>query len=405
MNFLKNNLWEIKKSTGLRIFGGLLCLTHFLSYWSWFRNGKIPSFYNLGFQPICWSLFNECKWMGGVSQSLWEIIFHTFGFLSILTLFVFFFTRFISIGWVLLLILLLFKSLLYIQDIRLSSNIHYILFILNFAYLFLPCKAHVLRWLLVSYYVAVGLLKMSPNWLTGQWFVDQLHIPIKLGEWFAAMSVVIEMLAPVALFFKNIRHFMLAYITIFIYHCLIWYAGGFTDSAILLCLLQIFPLLYFEELKQEREYLYQSFIRPEPSKVWVFVSLILFWSIQSLPFFYFRESIGFDHLKSHLTLSPIAANEDCEQSTFLVYKDYLEEVVMTSPQDRPSTFRCNPYLLFLDLKSVCREKSQQADFKTVSSYLLLRGYRDHSYRLAFQNDDFCSENVTFKSLLRGQNGI
>ncbi|MBK8204944.1 MAG: hypothetical protein IPK68_22450 [Bdellovibrionales bacterium] len=196
-----------------------------MTYWTWFQSDNLPLQYYASAQPMCWSLFESCHWVKMLSPSLMEIIFHGFGVLAVLAAAIFLFTRLATLGWVLLCTLLLFKSILYIQDLRLSHNVHYLLFVLNLCFLFVPNKANLLRWMIVSYYVASGLLKLSPNWLTGRWFADQMHLPIKLGEWVSAVTVLVEMLAPVALFW-DLRNFLLAYFSLLIYHGLMWYAGA-----------------------------------------------------------------------------------------------------------------------------------------------------------------------------------
>ncbi|MGE0763113.1 MAG: DoxX family protein [Bdellovibrionales bacterium] len=405
MEFLKSNLWEIKKSTALQIFGGLLGIVHTLTYWSWLSAGKLPLQYHANPQPMCWSLFESCDWVKLLSPALMEVIFHGFGVLAILSIGVFFFTRITGLGWFMLFLVLLFKGILYIQDLRLSSNVNYAIFVLQFCYLFVPNKTNLLRWLLVSYYVASGLLKLSPNWLSGQWFVDQLHIPIKLGEWLAAVAVLAEMLAPVALFFRDLRNFLISYFVLIAYHGLMWYADSYLEPMIMLVLLQLFPLLSYEERKTEREYLYQSFIRPEPSRVWLWIGLIAFWTVQGLPYWPHHASSSLRHLEYGMALSPVAASQECEQTTFLVYQTHMEEIDVSQPTDRPTAFRCNPYLRFLDLKAVCRERANEPEFKTLMSYFQIRNLKDKAFRPAFESDDFCSDQVTFSSLSGGSNGI
>lgn len=405
MEFIKSNLWEIKKSPVLQIFGGLLAALHALTYWNWLQADKLPLQYHANPQPMCWSLFESCQWTKALSPGLMEVIFHSFGVLAIVAALVFFFTRIASLGWALLFVLLIFKGLLYVQDLRLSQNVHYLIFILNICFLFVPNKGSLLRWMIVSYYLATGLLKLSPNWLTGQWFVDQIHVPIKLGEWLAAVSVLVEMLAPVALFFRDVRNFLLAYFALIAYHGLMWYAGAGLEPMAMLALLQLFPLLFYEERKVEREYLYQSFIRPEPSKAWLVMALIAFWLIQAMPYIPHQSMQNLKHIENSLALAPVAASDECEQVTFYVYKDHLEEVEMVPPKDRPISFKCNAYLRFLDLKAACRDKSNDGDFRTVMSFLMVRSLKDRSYRTAFQSTDMCDDKVTFRTLVGSNNEL
>lgn len=405
MEFLKSNLWEIKKSSVLQIFGGLLALAHLLTYIYWFRSGNLPLYYHANPQPMCWTMVENCEWAKLLSPSLMEVVFHSYGVISGLVVLCFFATRLIALGWVLLAALLFIKGILYVQDLRLTGNVHYILFLLNFCFLFIPSKQNVLRWMVVSYYVASGLLRLSPNWLSGQWFIEELHVPIKLGEWFAAMAVLVEMLAPAALFFRDLRNFLIAYFTLIAFHIFMWYTGGFLEPIVMLLVLQLFPLLYYEERKVEREYLYQSFIRPEPSKIWVYITLGLFWTVQSIPYIPDGAIPGVKHLEANLALAPVAASDECIQTTFVIYNDHMEEVDFAPPADRPTAFKCNPYLRFLDIKAACHEMRKEAAFKTLMSYFQVRGLKDHTYKTAFQSQDLCADEVTFQTLVGANDGL
>jgi hypothetical protein len=405
MEFLKSNLWEIKKSSVLQIFGGLLGVAHLVTYFYWTQNGKLPLVYHANPTPMCWNLFEHCQWVKILSPGLMETAFHAYGTLAFLAAALFFFSRLASTASVFLAIALLLKTLLYIQDLRLSGNIHYLIFVLNFAFLFVPNKTNLLRWILVSYYVASGLLKLSPNWLTGQYFVDQLAVPVKLGEWLAAMAVLMELLAPIALFFKEFRNFLIAYGCLVAYHALMWYTSGYYEPLVMLVLVQIFPLLYYEERKIEREYLYQSFIRPEPSHVWVYMCMTVFWAFQALPYVPHSAVPQLKHLEHTLALAPVAASEECQQTTFLIYGDRMEEVDLAPPADRPSQFKCNPYLRFIDIKSACFQKSTDPQFKTVMSYFQVRTLKDKTYRMAFEGSDLCRDDVTYRTLVGASDGL
>ena len=405
MEFLKSNLWEIKKSSVLQIFGGLLGLAHLLTYFYWYKAGNLPLYYHANPQPMCWTMFESCGWVKFLSPSLMEVAFHAYGIVAGLVVLLFFATRLIAFAWVLLASLLVLKGILYIQDLRLTGNIHYALFLLNFCFLFIPSKPNVLRWMVISYYVASGLLRLSPNWLSGQWFIDELAVPVKLGEWFAAMAVLVEMLAPVALFFRDLRNFLIAYFTLIAYHIFMWYTNGFLEPIAMLLVLQLFPLLYYEERKVEREYLYQSFIRPEPSKIWVYITLAIFWAVQSIPYIPHGAIPGVKHLEANLALAPVASSEECVQTTFVIFSDHMEEVDLAPPADRPTAFKCNAYLRFLDLKAACHEKRTEPTFKTVMSFFQVRGIKDRTYKTAFQSQDICSEDLTFQVLVGARDGL
>ncbi|MBK8204943.1 MAG: hypothetical protein IPK68_22445 [Bdellovibrionales bacterium] len=135
------------------------------------------------------------------------------------------------------------------------------------------------------------------------------------------------------------------------------------------------------------------------------MGLTIFWLIQAMPYIPHQSMVKLKHIENSLALSPVAASDECEQTTFHVFKDHLEEVEMTTPKDRPLAFKCNAYLRFLDLKTTCREKRNDPEFRTTMSYLVIRSLKDRAFRSAFQSPDICDENVTYRTLVGGSDGI
>jgi hypothetical protein len=155
----------------------------------------------------------------------------------------------------------------------------------------------------------------------------------------------------------------------------------------------------FELRKAEREYLYQSFIRPEPSFMWGAVLLAFFWAAQLTPFANLKRTSRIKAVLDIWALHPEAAHEECEQRTFARYKGRTEEIDLVPQMSRQPAMLCNTYLRFLDLKAACRQMHEaDPDFVTLSSVLQVRNYRDKTSYRAFEIEDFCDPELTFKRL-------
>ncbi|NJL25305.1 MAG: hypothetical protein HC902_09080 [Calothrix sp. SM1_5_4] len=289
--------------------------------------------------------------------------------------------------------------LLYLQDLRLSSNEGYFIFLLTAAYLFVPSKHRLMRWLIISFFVATGMSQASPDWLTGNWYMEHLAIPVKLAEWLAALSVLVQMIGGASLLFRDGRYFWTGWIMLFLFECAHLYMGELLGSA-----LAMGALLYvaFDELelrKAEREYIYQSFIRPEPSMIWGGILLAFFWAAQLTPMLNLQRDSGVKTFLDTWALHPEAAHEDCEQRTYAIYKNRIEEIEVKPQISRQPAMLCNVYMRFLDLKSTCKQMSEQdPDFITLSSVLQVRNYREKSSYRAFEVKDFCDSGLTYKRL-------
>lgn len=398
MEFIRANIWEIGKSGSLRFLGGLLGLFHVLQFYMWSKADDLPLKYAREAVPLCRSLFESCEWVR-LPFAATEAVYYAYVCLAVFAVVIFMLTSLASIGFWALALTWLMGSILYFQDLRLSSNEGFLILFLTISFLLIPAKNRYFRWIIVSYFAASGLAKMSPDWLTGSWVIEHIPIPVKLAEWLAAMSLLIEMIAAVAMLFRDGRFFLTGWLSLLAYQGLLIYIGEIFAPALGLCLLGFVLWDELELRKAEREYLYQSFIRPEPSFIIGGTLLVLFWVAQLLPFVGVnsRSSLraGFDLL----ALQPLAAHEECHQVTYAVYKNRIEEISMDVQASQNPMMKCNVYLRFLDLKAMCRTlKEKSPDFVTFNSVLEVRSLRNQAVTRAFEIGDFCQEELNFKKL-------
>lgn len=400
LELLRSNLYEIKKSGSLRTLGGLLALAHLLNFYQWWSEGHLPLKFARQGSPMCWSLFESCDWMQFIPVGVLESIYWTYAITMGLAALIFLLTNITAAGYYLSVIGGICGFVLYIQDLRLSSNEGYFILLATFAYLVVPCKHRLMRWLVSSYIVARGLSQASPDWLSGTWYLEHVNAPVKLAEWFAALSVLAQTVGGAALVFRDGRYFWTGWLSLFAFQCAQLYMGEVIGAS-----LTLGAMLYvaFDELelrKAEREYIYQSFIRPEPSFIWGGLLLGLFWAAQLSPMVSSNSRIS--GLKSFLNiwaLRPEAAQEECRQSTFAVFKDRIEEVDVQPQTARQPAMACNVYMRFLDLKGLCKGlRDTDSGFITLSSTLLVRNFREKTAHRAFEVADFCNSDVTFKRL-------
>lgn len=381
----------------MRLMGALLAIGHILTFVYWSMQGDLPLKYARTSTPMCWSLMETCEWVRFIPTEILGITFGAYLLFGIISALLLFSTRLVTAGWIFMLLAFSLKTILYLQDFRLSSNIHYFHFILSFLWLFIPNKLNNLRLVIVSYFAASAITKLSPEWLTGTWYLEYLNIPIKLAEWLAALSVLIEFIAPVILFFRDARYFWIAFLTLVSYLGFLIYVDGFLGPSILLLSLLLFVFEFFEQRRLEREFIYQSFIRPEPSKLWVILVVVCFWAGQVLPYLPTQRPV-WQHVGKITSLNTMASIEECRQTSFAVYENHIEEIINEEAVNRNADVKCNLYLRFLDIKGLCEDLSGQPGFKTVASFFSVRGLEDKSFHRKFEVKDFCKREFTFKNL-------
>lgn len=399
MEFIKSNIWEIKRSGSLKFLGGALALFHALQFYLWSRDNNLPLKYAAEAVPLCRSLFENCEWVRVLPLGAFEAIYYAYAAVAILAALVFLLSSFVTFGFWLLVICWWIGGLLYIQDLRISANETFMILFLTLSFLVIPSKSRYFRWIVVSFFAAAGFAKLSPDWLSGLWFVEHMSLPIKLGEWLGAVTLLVEMIASACLLFKDARFFLTGWISLLVLQAMMLYIGEVFLPVINIFLLVFLALQESERRKAEREYIYQSFIRPEPSFIMGGLFLIVFWIAQILPFFGVTTRTTVAGLFDLWALQPMASHEECTQMTFALYKNRVEQVSADLDSSRSPTLRCNLYLRFLDLKSMCRSlKERDSDFVTLSSILEVRSLRTRETRRAFEVKDFCQADLNFKKL-------
>jgi hypothetical protein len=398
LEFIRSNIWEIKKSGSLKTLGALLALFHVLQFYLWWDDGDLPLKFVKQGMPMCWSLMENCDWLRGIPIQILTFFYFAYATLMLLAALILLLSDFVALGYWLMFAGMLCGMTMYFQDLRLSSNEGYFIFFMTFAYLLIPSKHRLMRWLIVSFFAAKGLSQASPDWLSGNWYREHLQIPVKLAEWFAALSLLVQMIGSVALLLRDARYFWTGWLLLFFFECTHLYMGELLATSVGLGVLLFVVFDEFEVRKQEREYIYQSFIRPEPSFVLGGMLLILFWTAQLTPFLNLKQNSKFYQVLDIWALHPESAQEECDQRTFVVYKNRTEQIDVHPQMSRQPAMLCNVYMRFLDLKSLCTQLQADPEFVTLSSALDIRSFRDGSNYRAFEVRDFCSSDLTYKKL-------
>lgn len=398
METIKSSVWEIKKSSGLRVLGGVLALSHFFLFFFWYNAGPLPFLYLQEPAAMCWPYMPSCQWLRLIPFSVLHFVFLAYGVLSLIAFLVFFFTRFVRLAYVALLLTFFCGIAIYFQDYRLSSNSGYMLFLLSFCFLFIPDKARLFRWLLVTFFIATGLLKLEPEWLTGSWFLHLQPWPAKLGEWLAALSLLIEFIGGITLLFRDGRYFWTGWITLLAYQCFLWFVGGYWGPVLLIGLLVALATQEIENRRIEREYIYQSFIHPEPSKFWANVILGLMWISLAASHVHVPGQRYITPLSTFFSPHPVVSRQECLQTNFAVFKNHTQEIQIPERAGRPANMRCHPYLRYLDIKSLCQRYKKDPSFVTISSYFRSRTLNESKYHTVFQVGDFCDASFKYNKL-------
>lgn len=401
MEFLKGNLWEIKRSASLRIFGLLMALGHVLVFTYWSLNGKLPVALASSSTPMCWPVLDGCEFVHFLSLPLLNFLFGSYLAFAILTGLLVLSTRIVGAAWFFMLVTTVIEAVLYFQDYRLSLNVIYLHLLGSFIWLLFPNKIRSLKYLTLSYFLASGLIMLSPEWLIGTWYMESIELPKKLAEWFAALGTMITFIGPLALFFKDLRYFFVSLLTLLAYLASSIYVGNFLEPSLLIFFILLFVFDLFEERKMEREFIYQSFIRPEPSKVWPWLLVTLFWVAQAVPFMPVKMPKYIENYSKLYALTPIPPHRECIQKGYFIFEDKISTIDPELFKRTDTAKSCNSYIRFLQLKDMCAEMKDKEGFVTIEGYLYIRGLKDKSFKAEFENTDICNPGTSFNKARQG----
>jgi hypothetical protein len=401
MSLFQANLWEINKSFSLRFLGAILGLSQAVIAYQWLIGTNSPLRFARQSTAVCWPVLSTCSWAKLLSPGIIDAAFWIFVVAVVLAILTFLFTRAAGVAAFLLWTASIFGFFLYTYDFRLSSNAGFLTFFFTFIYLLVPSKVFSFRFILFAAYLAFAFQKLNADWLSGYWILERLHGPEKLGEWLAALMALIELIAPATLLIKDGRYFWSGWLILIAYHATMIWMGMTHLSLLFMGILIFIALADLEDRKLEREYIYQSFIHPEPSRFWTFCILVIFAFCQlSSHFLWFRHNTSFQSLAGLLTPYPISLVEECHGKIWQVYENGWKESSFPDAEGRDNSMRCHPYLRFLDLKAECQVLKDKPGFKTLAAIFESEKLFEGTSHVHFQSADLCNQQYQFSDVGR-----
>lgn len=401
MGFLQANLWEINKSFSLRFLGAILALSQGVIAYQWWISANSPLKFARQATTVCWPMVTNCSWVKLLSPGIFDATYWIFVLCLSLATLLFLLTRIGGVAAFFMWIATLLGFFLYTQDFRLSSNAGFLTFFLSFIFLLIPSKTFSFRFIIFALYLAFALQKLNSDWLSGYWIIDRLAVPEKLGEWLAALITLVELIAPATLLMRDGRYFWSGWLTLIIYHGAMIWMGMTHLSYIFMGLLVFLALADIEDRKLEREYIYQSFIHPEPSRFWTFLILALFSFCQlSHHFSWFSNRTSVQSGVALFAPYPISLIESCEGQLWNIYDNGWRKAEFPKIEGRDQSMQCHPYLRFLDLKAECEIRKKDPNFKTIAAVFESSRLFEGSTEVHFQSSDLCNPNYQFSDVGR-----
>lgn len=373
----KNQISEIFQSRALQVYGALLSLSHCLTAYSW-MDRSLPLFSRQTDAPLCWPFLPNCE---GLLFSSDVTAARAISFLAVLggIAFVLFLLKKINWAYVLLTLTLFYKVYLTLTTYAVMGNYHYMLFFAHIFYLWIPHKKTLLPVLIAVFYWGAGILKLNPEWLSGEALVRESFLPPLLQHLSLIYAVILECILVFFLFStdKKARFFVLLQFLAF--HIFSWHIVGYFYPMTMLLLLGIFYLIpLFKESWTATwdEFKSLSFKSFAP----LFIVILL----QVVPYFFTSDPSmgGVVRLSS---LNMLDAKIEC--SAQLIHSEALSTSIYDPFNRAPSTrTQCDPIIFINQIPRLC-SNNDRLDFSLFS-----KRTTDSKYKVSVDIKDICSKS-------------
>ena len=244
MRLLGKQVDEIAEDPVLRFYGVALAMVNAVTAVFWLTGGHFSEILDPKVAPICWPFLDSCQAFRIASPVTATGLVVTLLFAAIANATLFTQVRWVRSAYWLLVGLSLLKAALLLQDYRLILNQHYMAYATVGTFLFVPGKRRILQYLLVSFYLWAGTLKLNSEWISGLGLYGRhpMGLPTELIPAACLYVIVLELLIVLGVFSRREWVFRAAFIQIILFHISSFWVVGFFYPTLMFLLLSIIPM-------------------------------------------------------------------------------------------------------------------------------------------------------------------
>ncbi len=385
---------EIRADTALRLYGALLALCQVMTFCVWVGREHIRQLSDLG-NPVCWPFFETCFRYRPFTFSQVTGLLLLYGAVSVVSVLLFLFPRRCGLAYGWLLLTNAFKTLIYVQDYRLRLNQHYMLALATAAFLFVPNKRVVLRYLLVAFYVWASTLKYNAEWLSGEaLYGDPLGVPRSLIPASCAYVVLLESFLVWGVLSRVRWVYWGSLLQLVLFHIVSWPVVGWFYPVLMFVLLAIFPLGRMYPHPSEPQSLLGSLLTGrQPRSTYVF--LAFFSMLQLIPV----AMPGDEKVTGEgrlFSLHMFDARVVCHGAITLRFKNGTTQA-LPIPMTGLATPRilCDPAVNFSRAVRSCAEHHNDPNFLDLDVFYSARRSHETVERPLMDVTQFCSRHLSY----------
>jgi len=375
---------EIRDQRRLRLFGSLLALTHILTCYFWISSGEKYIYQLTDSLPLCWPFLEGCESWGRLGAVDLYFVLVVYAVLAAASAFLFLLASWTRTAFSLLAAATVIKIFIFLSDYRLAGNYHYMHFWVLAAFLLIPQKGLTIRFLLLSFYLGAGVLKLNYEWISGAALSG--YFPLAGRELMLACGyvVLLELVLVFGLLARRRWIFWLTLAQLALFHALSFLVVGFFYPALMFCFLTLFVLC---ELQSPGDF---HWARIKELRSPARILLGLFFLAQTVPWMIGGDR-AVDGRGRLIALNMFDAGTQCELKVMAAYAD---KVVRLSPQysgNLQPRLACDPYVMLADARHRCRQLKNDPGFISLEVTLLSKRKTDPGFTTVFAFSDFCAQ--------------
>jgi hypothetical protein len=382
---LKKQVAEIEQNPLLTIFGFFLTFTHALTF-LFLRQNRYSYVVTRADENVCWPFFPWCHEIPWSSAGLIRDLLDVYLAIAILTLIAFTFRK-IRLAYGLSIVLFVSKFILLSMSYKFMGNYHYMPQIVQLLWLFVPGKFDLIRLIVVSFYLAAGLIKFNTEWLSG---AALIQAPVLKGPLLSFALHAVVFLETVLVFglLSSRRWLQGAVLAALVgFHVFSWHIVGYFYPSIMACLLSIFVLNLIHWDPSENRLLLRLFEMKFPKPT--LVVLVIFFICQAIPQTLAKDSaLGGIHRLAALNMmdawaecSPVLIQEQPSGG----FRQF--EIFKTSTAVRT---KCDPIVFLNQLQRMC-ESAPASDLRFL---MYSRRSTDTEFKLILDVPRACERKST-----------
>jgi len=389
LKYFENNISIIQSSRKLTFYGAALSLIFVFQSVYWWIYGFAEKL-TIDQASVCWPFFRSCSGIRFSNPIDYKVFFIILAFLGLITSILFILKK-VKTAFLLLLISEIASVLFILIDYRLRLNQNIMIFFVVSTYLFSLNKLRYLRLIILLFYFFAGLLKLNPEWLSGEAIYGSLWlIPDNFKPLAAKYVVFLELLLIWFLLFSK-RFKTLILTQLFLFHLISLGVVGFYYPMLMLLILSLFVFDIFENTEDTNNFKFDL------AGLSILSLLILF---NGMPHFLGRDNsitgesrILSLHMFDTITICNSIATVYYAGKSPMKIDLYMPNVVR---------IRCDPVVFLSRVRQLCAIHAKDPDFDDIDWQLEVK--KKHEVQSSFKQivniNKFCSQNIEYNLLLK-----